>query len=173
MIGLKLNVAKRNFFDRGLVVRAVDAATRAELATFGSLVMQRIRWMFKSRKSSAAAGQPPTAWQDELRKLTVFAFDTQNKSLVVGPTLLNGRQPYHIPVPQLLNEGGTVVRKRRAFVRVRGNKYLGWRAKESKTEKLVEIPAGPITIKPHPFTEPALKKLLPRLPEQYRNAIKP
>jgi hypothetical protein len=118
---------KKFFFDRALVTRAVDAATLKALSRFGSFVMTRARTSIRpggKKHKTSAPGQPPRGHLGHLRDRIFFAYNPENKSVVIGPELLNGRMT-NPSAPRLLEEGGTVTRRRsRLAKRPRTMRYL-------------------------------------------------
>jgi hypothetical protein len=143
MIGLKLEGAKRLFFDRDAVVSAVDRGTRKVLSKFGAFVRQRAKTSIKKRKEISEPGQPPSSHTGLLRKNIFFVFSPQTRSVVIGPILLNKGTD----APRLLEYGGTVVRKKGAnFVRM--------------------------TYVARPYMRPAFEKELPNLPDMWLNSVK-
>lgn len=110
MLGLTVRAAKRNFFDREKVQRAVDKATHRTLSKVGAFVRQRARTSLRYRKKPSVAGSPPSAHRtmlrlkkkrkdgstkpqmvSPLREFIFFAYEEQRKSVVIGPALLNAR----------------------------------------------------------------------------------
>jgi hypothetical protein len=103
--------AKRLFFDRPAVMRAVDPAKRRALARFGGFVRQTARRSIRKRKRSARPGEPPSSHSGELRRGIFFAYEPSRASVVIGPARLNGASRYRgKTVPQLMEEGGTIQR---------------------------------------------------------------
>lgn len=109
MLGLTVRAAKRNFFDREKVTRAVDRATHRVLSRFGAFVRTRARTSIRYRKKSSRPGAPPHGHRtmmrmkkdrkgqqkpqmvSPLREFIFFAYDESRKSVVIGPALLNAR----------------------------------------------------------------------------------
>lgn len=148
--GLSMKVTGQ-FFDRIAVESAVDKAERRVLSRFGAFVRRRARSSIRRRKRSARPGQPPSAHSRDKTvtlKNILFAYDTQNRSVVIGPVRLNGRRGH---VPRLLEEGGqaTIVRRRHRRVEtVRANYHK------------------------FPYMGPAFEKELPKAPALWRNSVK-
>ena len=164
MLGLKIDAAKSNFFDREKVMKAMDSATRKALSRLGAYVRQRAKTSIRYRNRPSIPGMPPSAHRSmprlkrnkktgavkrqmvsPLREFIFFAYDASRKSVVIGPALLNGRNG-----PMILSSleyGGP------SIVMVGGK---GQR----------------ITIRARPFMRPALAAELPNLPDQFKNSLK-
>jgi hypothetical protein len=121
------DVRNQWFFDRPAVMRAVDAATRKNLAAAGGWIRKvarnsmklvtprreqlRQKALGKRKRITAevkpsAPGSPPHAVQPHpfIRKFLSYAYDPQRRSVVVGPEA--GRGPSN-GVPALMEFGGT------------------------------------------------------------------
>jgi hypothetical protein len=149
MIGIKFD-PKKMFFDRPAVTRAVSDAARRVLSKFGAFVRQRAKTSIRKRKKSSPAGQPPSSHVGTLRKGILFGYDASQRSVVIGPTILDGHSGEALPA---LEHGGTtrVVRGRRGRVRV----------------KTVRIEA-------RPFMQPAFEhEKQASLPSMWRDSVKP
>jgi len=108
MFDMKLETAKRGFFDRERVKRSVDAATRRVLSKFGAFVRQRAKTSIRKRKGISPPMHPPYSHVGLLRQFIFFAYDEERKSVVIGPTLLRSGSE----VPRLLEYGGeTTIKK--------------------------------------------------------------
>ncbi len=143
MIGMTFQAAKGGFFDRAKVKRSVDAGTRKVLSKFGAFVRQRTRTSIRKRKGTSPPGSPPYSHVGLLRQFILFAYDPQQRSVVIGPTLLKeGSQ-----APRLLEYGGVAV------IEDRGEKR---RAR----------------YRPRPFMRPALEAEKPQLPALWRNSVR-
>jgi hypothetical protein len=120
-----------SFFDRDLVKRKLDAATRRVLSKFGAFVQRRdkssLRYETGKRKKSAA-GQTPVVHRSEkftrqsknrktgqvtrrpaspLKELVFFAFDQARNSVVIGPEAFRNSKLGGGVVPPLVEYGGT------------------------------------------------------------------
>jgi len=103
--GLRMQV-KNLFFDRATVVREVGKANASALSKAGSFVRRRARSSLRRRKKPSAPGTPPSVHSSSnvaTLKAILFAYDSVNKSVVVGPIRLNQK---HFIGPQLIS--GTV-----------------------------------------------------------------
>ena len=174
MFGLTLKEAKKGFFDRAKVQRAADKATRDVLSRFGSFVREtakrsmrrapapygkvirdrqgkplrdpsgkiRVRLYFKY----SAPGSPPFYRSGLLKKFIFFSYDTGRKSVVIGPTKLDGWQ--NSTIPALHEYGGTV-----AYTGKKGGRVV------KKYPK-------------RPYMQPAFDKELVTLPDLWRGSVK-
>lgn len=134
------------FFDRHVVMAAVDNAKRKVLSKAGAFIRTAAKTSIRKRKKSAPPESPPHSHEGSLRRLILFGYDKAADSVVVGP--VGFRQS---TAPRVLERGGTttVTRRRRG----------------RRTERRVRIAA-------RPYMNPALEKELPKLPELWRNSVK-
>lgn len=144
MIGMRLSDAKRTFFDAPRVLAATTAAERAVLSRFGAFVRQRARSSIRARKSVSPPGSPPSSHTGLLKQFLFFAFDTERRSVVIGPVRLNGKPGDALP---LLERGGGAMRARHG--------------------QLVAC-----TYTPRPFMRPAFDRELSKLPPLWRDSIR-
>jgi hypothetical protein len=166
MLGLTVRAAKRNFFDREKVQRAVDRATHRTLSKFGAFVRQRARTSIRYRKKTSAPGTPPHARRSmlrlkkrrkdgstraqmvsPLREFIFFAYEESRKSVVIGPALLNGRTG--AKALKALEYGGPSV------------------IVEERTGKRKQI-----TIRARPFMRPARDAELPAFRQMLKNSVR-
>jgi hypothetical protein len=176
MFGLSLKQAKAGFFDRAKVQKAADKATRDVLSKFGAYVRQRAKTsmrrapapygkVVRDRKSGSPVylpngqvkttlvfkysrpGDPPYARSGLLKRFIFFSFDSARKSVVIGPTKLDGWPNSTIPLTH--EYGGTI-----AFKNKKGRQV---------TKK---YPA-------RPYMQPAFDKELALMPEPFRNSVRP
>ena len=136
---------KQLFFDTKAVRSKLDATTRRVLSKFGAFVRRTARSSIRKRKRISEPGSPPSSHTGLLKKFIFFGYDTQKRSVVIGPERLS--QKGRGEAPHLLEYGGThaVERKgkrRRARVRAR------------------------------PFMQPAFDKEEPKLAAMWRDSIK-
>lgn len=99
---------KLDFFDSSRVLARVDRARRRVLSRFGAFVRTRARSSIRKRKKASAPGQPPSSHEGSLKRLLFFAYDASSRSVVVGPVPFQRGE-----APELLEEGGTAIRRRR------------------------------------------------------------
>jgi hypothetical protein len=142
MIGIKLNDAKRLFFDRAAITSAADRGTRKVLSKFGAFVRQTAKSSIRKRKAVSEPGQPPSSHTGLLKRNIFFVFSPETRSVVIGPILLNQRTD----APRLLEHGDTVVRRRRNR-RVR------------------------MTYEARPFMGPAFEREQQQLPALWKNSV--
>lgn len=110
----RLATIKASFFDREAVVSVADRFTARSLSRFGAFTMTRIRRSLRVRRGVSAPGSPPSVHGSIYRKSVLFYYDRARKSVVIGPYQFNAtRNP---PVPELLEQGGTVRRGDRILV---------------------------------------------------------
>jgi len=116
-----INVTTKMFFDRAGIIAAMTDKSRKCLSSalaFGRQVMKR---GMRRRKGVSAVGDYPSAHKNSLlRDFIFFGLDVKTLSGVVGPTLLHrggsGMDREIVSgaktVPELINEGGIVIRHR-------------------------------------------------------------
>jgi hypothetical protein len=158
-IKLKFDAAKKMFFDRQTVLRAVDQATAKVFSKFGAYVRQRAKTSIRKRKAASAPGQPPSSHTGRLKSFIFFGYDRPKKSVVIGPVLLNkgGRgSPEGTTVLPALEYGGLSVVSTR-HKRSRNKKY--------NTQRTIHIQA-------RPFMQPAFENEKSKLPALWANSIK-
>jgi hypothetical protein len=105
MITLQKNI-KRFFFDRKIVVEAVNKATLKALSNAGAFIRTRARSSMRRRKGISSPGQPPSVHAGQLKDRLYFAYDPSARSVVVGPERYAKAE-----APPLLEFGGTATRK--------------------------------------------------------------
>ncbi|MDH4201492.1 MAG: hypothetical protein OEV87_01185 [Phycisphaerae bacterium] len=142
MAGFKL---KYLFFDSPKVVRAVEKSTRKVLSKFGAFVRRTAKQSIRKRKKASAPGTPPSSHIGLLKRFIFFGYDTQKRSVVIGPTRLTENNRGE--APSILEYGGRTT--------VQGNK--------KKTR---------VRIRSRPFMGPAFEKEKPNLPSLWKNSIK-
>lgn len=144
MIGLKVDAAKKGFFDREAVMEAVDRATLRVLSRFGAFVRTRARTSIRRRKGTSPAGGPPYSHVGLLRNLIFFAFDADRRSVVVGPVLINSPTG----APENLEYGGQA------------------------DLPMPKGGSRRVTIAPRPYMGPALDAELPGLPAMWQDSVR-
>jgi len=121
-IGMRLSQVKGLFFSNPRVEKAVDELTYHYLRYAGGYIRKVARSSMEKAEGPSPPGRPPHRHAGLLHRFLYFAFDPANRSVVVGPTLINRRSPYgRVTVPELLEYGGTV--KRKAWGRRRTYRY--------------------------------------------------
>lgn len=169
VIGLRAQVMK-SFFDRGAVMKVLNAQERRYMARSGAYVMttarRSMRKVAKAKKIERAGktprqfaeaikaeryrraskpGQPPRYRTGGIRKNTFFAFDGPRGGVVIGPARFASAGQM---VPKVLEEGGTITRKLKSGRRVRDQ------------------------IKPRPYMAPALRQTIPKVRGFIRDATR-
>jgi len=152
MIGYKLDKAKSMFFDRKTVMRSVDRATRRVLSKFGSYVRTSAKSSIRKRKRVSAPGQPPSSHTGLLKKFIFFAYEPDEKNVVIGPIRLS-RKPGQ--APDALEHGGQTTISRRRWRR-------GRRVTVTKKKRIAA----------RPFMGPAFEREKPKLPAMWADSIK-
>ncbi len=146
MINMRI---KDMFFDRHVVIAAVDNAKRKVLSKAGAFIRTAAKTSIRKRKGSAPPGAPPHSHEGSLRRLILFGYDKPNDSVVVGPVGFKKSD-----APSVLEYGGDTVVLRR--VGGRGGKLTSQKVK----------------IAPRPYMAPALEKERPKLPLLWRNSVR-
>ena len=160
MIGMRLEQAKQNFFDRKAITDPAEKATRRVLSAVGAYTMRDAQKSLKEGTGISAPGQPPLVHLFALKTKTnkkgkavskrrspfrdsiLFVYDSTYQGVLVGPILFNGARN-DPTVPQLLEAGGNVTV---------GKKSLRYQ--------------------PRPFMKPAFDKNLKKLPQLWANSIR-
>ena len=141
--------AKKLFFDKPAVTKAVNKAEMKVLAKQGAYLRTAARHLIKSAPYGvhAKAGNPPKSHTGLLKRFILFAFNPDNSSVIVGPTKLSKKGD----APHTLEHGG--------YARVPLSSPGG------KTEW------KGVHLKPRPFMGPALEASQPKLAEFWKNAV--
>lgn len=137
---------KDSFFDRHVVIAAVDKAKRKVLSKAGAFIRTAARTSIRRRKGSAPPGKPPHSHEGSLRELILFGYDRQSDSVVVGPVGFRNSE-----APAALERGGMTTVYRR-----RNGRLVGER----------------VRIEARPYMGPALDRERPRLPALWRNSVR-
>jgi hypothetical protein len=148
MIDLKIDKAKKFFFDTPRVMKAVDEGTRKALSKFGAFVRTRAKSSIRTSKKISEPGQPPKSHTGLLKRFIYFAYEPVNRSVVIGPTLLN-QKTSRTALPALEYGGMTTV-------------SAGRRLKHKRR----------VRIEARPFMNPAFEKELKQVPELLKNSVK-
>jgi hypothetical protein len=93
------------FFDRSKIKSKVDARTRKVLSKFGAFVRKTARQSIRKRKGSSKPGQPPFSHTGTLKKFLFFGYDSDRRSVVIGPVIVPGKSG---KAPSTLEHGGRV-----------------------------------------------------------------
>jgi hypothetical protein len=103
-VAFSIREYRQSFFDSAAVQSAVDRATLRVLSRFGAFVRTSARSSIRKRKAVGRPGEPPSSHEGSLKRLILFAFDTQSQSVVVGPARFRAGE-----APPLLEFGGTAL----------------------------------------------------------------
>lgn len=102
---LDVRAIGKGFFDTAAVLAKLSEGERRVLSKYGAFVRIDARRSIRSRKKSAAPGQPPSSHEGSLKRLIFFAYDSVSRSVVIGPVPFKRGT-----VPSLLEYGGRVTR---------------------------------------------------------------
>jgi len=161
--GKKTLLETEFFFDKPLVVNAVDKATRRVLSRFGAFVrrtarrsirrpkrkrladmtkLERRSYHITGRKpfASSKPWEPPRSQTGRLKNKIFFWYETDERAVTIGPVLF-GRGD----APGVLERGGVV-------------SFAGGSRRA--------------VIQPRPYMGPALARELPKLPGMWRDSIR-
>jgi hypothetical protein len=154
--GLQLSItqSKQAFFDRAAVTRNIDKTTARAFVKIGSLGRRIERNMIRYSPNPSKSGKPPHAHGSNslLKEKIFFVYDATNKSVVIGPALINGAKsiPPGKTVPEVLEFGGTIVFPRSTWVTESATSgRLRRRIVESVTRQM----------QPRPFAAPTMEIL--------------
>jgi hypothetical protein len=128
-----INVTTKMFFDKPGVIAAMSEKSHRCLSSalaFSHTVMKR--GMRKRKGISAVGAYPSSHGNPLLKELIYFGLDSNSLGGIVGPTLLggggHGTKDQLIEggkvLPELINEGGTVIYQKRQFRRRDGKNVL-------------------------------------------------
>lgn len=146
---ISIKAAKNNFFDRKVVMDAVDRATLRVLSRFGAFVRTRARSSIRKRKRPSTPGQPPSSHVGTLKALIFFSYDPDRKSVVIGPTLSSNPSG----APETLEYGGEADIE--SFDR----------ARKVRTRHRAKVAA-------RPFMGPAFEAEKPGLPAMWTDSVR-
>ena len=141
-------VTKKMFLDTKKVRSAVDKGTRRVLGKFGAFVRTAARSSIRRRKRISRPGEPPSSHTGLLKRFIYFGYDTQRKSVVIGPMPLNAKVG---DAPHALEHGG--------FSTVAEG------SRRSRRKRRVEIAA-------RPFMGPAMEQERPKLPAMWAGSVR-
>lgn len=139
------------FVDRPAVRQAVEKARKKNLIRWGALTRKIARNSLRRRKKSAQPGNPPHTHSPAPNLKTIYyAFDTQTKTVVVGPVLLGSNAGS--PLPEKIQKGGVVIQR------------VGTRRKPKLRRTRMRA---------FPFMGPAMEKSADTAPDLFRDSIGP
>ncbi len=136
---------KKAFFDRAVVIAAVDKQKRKNLSKAGAFVRTAARSSIRKRKKPAPPGKPPSSHDGGLKRNIFFGYDSAAESVLIGPVAFargGGR------APRLIEKGGRITRRLRSGKRVRQH-YRG-----------------------NPFMEPAIDQEAPNAPGVWAGTVR-
>ena len=149
---VKFRVTKY-FFDRSEVLKAKSRGVCKALSHFGGYVRKVARNSIKKRKGISTAGAPPHSHAGHLKDFIFYSYDRLRENVVIGPQRLRGKSEVSgKTVPELLEEGGTWVRK----------------VKRKKDGKKVTIKRH---LRERPFMSPANLAGQKKLPDYLKDSI--
>ena len=123
------------FFDRQAVIGRMDKANVRALSRAGAFIRTRARTSLRRRKRSSPPGQPPSVHSTDnvaTLKNILFAYEPNNRALVVGPVALNQINQSWIDmrtrtVPQVLEFGDVLTVHEWRFTELDNkNDWAGW-----------------------------------------------
>ncbi len=126
-----MHVSLDMFFDLEAVQARMDKKTERVFGATGAYVRKAMQRRMRRRKSASAPGDYPSARPGNplLREKIRFGYDNRNQSLVIGPALLDRTDrevaAAGLTVPELINYGGTVMRRKIWDPRAKKIRYLG------------------------------------------------
>lgn len=142
--------SRRTFFAPKPLIAAVGKTKALVLQRMAAFVMRDAKQSIRKSNKPAAAGQPPHSHTNLLKRLIRFAFDYGSRSMLVGPEKAPAEG---YDEPEALEAGGTSLLKKPRYDKY-GHKIQA------------------VTVSPHPFMGPALKKNTSKFPALWTNSIK-
>jgi len=163
------------FFDRELVDKALDKATKAAMSKAGAFVRTRAKQSIRRSKKSSSPGQQPRAHSKTSPNLKtiLFAYEPTRKTVVVGPVRLNQREfsaRGAATVPARLEMGGSATLFQERFRNGDGTWFRRDRRRAADARK--EYRTIQTRYAKRPFMAPALAAEAPKFPDLFANAIK-
>lgn len=149
MIGYRTKQMQQRFFTAANVIASVDKTTRRALSMFGAFVRTTAKQSIKRRKQASDPGSPPSAHLGLIGRFLYFALASGNRSVVIGPALLNSSYSSEGSLGALERGGDTTL-----F-------YRAWVTRSGQAR--IERKQRTIHIKARPFMQPAFDKELPGL----------
>jgi len=153
----RIGTAKNFFLNTDLVKSKIDKTTRKNLTKIGAFIRKRARSSMrasgKSEKTQVSEpGKPPRYHTRLLKDRIFFIYEPREQAVIIGPELVRTKrgQEGNLTVPELLEFGGTVTRKK---------SEQRWVTREGKKKLVFDKPK---TVKYHydarPYMGPALDK---------------
>lgn len=145
-------------YGKGIVKRSMKKAPRETMTVLhrrrdGTLVARNKRL---KRYKSSPPGSPPFVRKGQLKRFTDYYLGETGRSVVVGPYKLPSKTRSSKPVPQVLEEGGTVVYPRRYSASRRSRRRQAARGAAGSKPIVIKIAARPYI---KPSLPPSAKKM--------------
>jgi hypothetical protein len=167
-------IPKAFFFDAPRVLAATDRATNIYLGRAGGFVKVTASRSMRRRKKSSAPGDPPSAHEGTLKERLFYAYESDRRSVVIGPEKTNqvffdgdGR-PVRGTVPEILERGGSI-HIRQVF---KGGEWKRADLRSRRRNAGLPTRLHKVTIVPRPYMQPALDAALPRMPGWWAEAFR-
>lgn len=158
-----LTVKTQISVDYAAVAKSVGVARRRALKRIGYEVRQQAVGILKEGDDSAKPGEAPKLHpKSRLPKGTLYQYDQSTESVVIGPRVYAAAKSktYPVPMPQLVQAGGTIRLPERKGTTV----FKGKRRR-------VMLKAKTVTYAEHPLMVPALEKAMPGIPAKLKDII--
>jgi hypothetical protein len=171
------------FFDRDVVMKAVDGARLKVLSQAGAFVRRTAQQSIRpgvrtikgvsKRTQPSKPGKPPKSWTGLLKNFIFFAFDPTTKSVVVGPTPLNqhhvvGGQLTRGAVPQVLEKGGTIgIRE----YQLSGGLWVPY-GRRARSRQGRPVRVRNVNIAARPYMGPSLLKNVSKFPSLWERSVR-
>jgi hypothetical protein len=183
MIGMKIDEAKSQFFDREKVIAATTVAERRVLSRFGSFVRTRaissmlghavrkgfgVKSKVTNREGASDPGKPPNPHTGLIVKFLFFVYEPQAHNVIIGPAKLNS--PISDNALEVLEYGGTA---KGLFLVPPTERDL-----HRRIERGLDASDAPILVRTQrkvqarPFMHPAFDEELKGLPEMWKDSIR-
>ena len=114
-VNFEFKAFKKGFFDRAAIESQLSKQERARLSKIGAFIRRRAKSSIRKRKKPSPPGKPPSSHTGVLKDFIFFAYDSERRSVVVGPTKTNQRNAFAIAsagrvktIPGVLEFGGQV-----------------------------------------------------------------
>ena len=133
MISMKVTDVEM-FYDQ--VHEELDVAENRALRKFGFLAREQAQEKLRSSKSRSRPGQPPHDHTGLLRRFILFNVDKQNKSVVIGPKLLNRKSKN---VAESLEKGGVSQNVKGRSVRIVARPFMVPTLRELVSQRMPSV----------------------------------
>lgn len=145
---MSLSINKAAWFDRPAVIADVGKKVAAAFAQFGRFATRTasrsMRKAGKKKGKYSRPGEPPRYHNRLLRDHIYFAYDSQRKSVVMGPAKLSSRSTIS-NVPEVLEHGGP-------------SKIRRFRKRWIGRTPIITIHVDAIHVAKRPYMGPAVEK---------------